>query len=416
MWAVETPDVSEVRSDKEEEEGPVATTNTTDSRLEEGEPEVQNTRFDRLTQEGIHFQREDVMVEANEDDSGTRKMMDLIDWILGKVMEKMMTTSYARKMILDKVEIAMMRAEEWTEQSTDIHSKEGENPPTRRTTKEVIFLLRKRSRNGSFKYETKLIDSTKACSKTRKVERQNQDDDDEMVEELRQKKPRRLEDVCAKDVLYDPMDGMVDEARDTGMDVMDGRMYGMLTDDSTTETNQMLEDMDDDLAYGMEMDAGQETMDLKNSSKNGRNDGDSTNDTNTKLKLGKMRMAEMMRNGGRITRKPRGKRKSKSDSTKTKPQGTLIEYLTNNIVGGDHIGRKRKVGADDDAPTVEERTLKKFRRSMDLKPDGGGPKSKIRDEPEYQHSKICETKLELPRELKKKFTSKKSSHMFNRLF
>ena len=68
------------------------------------------------------------------------------------------------------------------------------------------------------------------------------------------------------------------------------------------------------------------------------------------------------------------------------------------------------------APLVEERILKKFRSSTNLKPDGEGPKSEIRDEPGYLHSNIREFKKELPRDLMKKFTSKKSSLMFNRLF
>ena len=98
-------------------------------------------------------------------------------------------------------------------------------------------------------------------------------------------------------------------------------------------------------------------------------------------------------------KKPRRTKKLKSGSSKTKPQGTITDYFSNNIVGGAQTGRKRKVGGEEDATMLEERTFKKIRRSTILKPDVQGPKSKIRDYPECQDPTIRTLKQELPRDL-----------------
>ena len=81
-----------------------------------------------------------MMVEAIEDDSANKTMLDLVDWMMERVLEKLMTSSLARRVILDQVEIALLKVEEWTEQPTEFFLREGGNPPTSRAVKEVISL------------------------------------------------------------------------------------------------------------------------------------------------------------------------------------------------------------------------------------------------------------------------------------
>ena len=244
--------------------------------------------------------------------------------------------------------------------------------------------------------ETNSNDSTKACHKTRKLIELSKKVEDDMVEDRPQKKLRLQRDALEDDNVMD-MSLMVMETEKNEV------LKALLEDDHTmdvsgppmaaynTTTTQMVEEEQKDQPDLMEME--QETEETVYTSHITKPE---------MLEAGKQKFAEMMRNGGRLVKKPRRTRKQKSGSTRTKPQGTITDYISNNIVGGAQTGRKRKVGGEPDATMLEERTLKKIRRSTLLKPDVQGPKSEIRDYPEYQHPSIRTLKKELPRDLSEK--------------
>ena len=128
-----------------------------------------------------------------------------------------------------------------------------------------------------------------------------------------------------------------------------------------------------------------------------------------RLEAGRLRLKEMMDNGGRTVRKAKRRAKKTTQQNKIEIKGTIQKYMSKVVTKEEMMtteGRKRKC----DGLVVQERTLKKSRSSEDSEPDDRGTKSFTKIEPRLLNANKSSTRNdEIPREFKEKFTSQKTS-------
>ena len=129
-----------------------------------------------------------------------------------------------------------------------------------------------------------------------------------------------------------------------------------------------------------------------------------------RLEAGKLRLREMMENGGRVVKKARKRTKKTTNLSKTENKGTIRQYLSNVVIRGEGMmmteARKRKC----DGLVEQESTTKRSKSSESPIPDDRGAKSSSKMEPRLQNvNKNSIDDDQIPREFQGKFTSEKTS-------
>ena len=100
-------------------------------------------------------------------------------------------------------------------------------------------------------------------------------------------------------------------------------------------------------------------------------------------------------------------RKKKTRSSTMETKGTLIQYLSKYIVGGEDKavgGKKRKVEATVDGLTGYDMDQKRIKTSVDPEQPDGGPKSATETDPKCNQDDWIDMDRRTPKGFQQKFT------------
>ena len=242
---------------------------------------------------------------------------------------------------------------EWSE----VYLREGQNPPIQKTWSDIKGLTLKRSRNGNYKYRTKVINLEK-------------------VLEVEGVVPKTVK--CSTNRLIDVV------KTDTDKNEANGGGGTKFLDQNTKQRR--------------EMDPNLDTTALMVCEKERR------------LEAGKAKLKEMMLNGGRAVRKVKRRRAT----LKVKTKGTIMKFfpktLNSKVSASNATGENRKRKGDD-LMGEQTRPLKRSISSCELPLNAtrGGQINNLegtRTKPGYDSTITERVKRETPKGLKKVFFAK----------